>query len=471
MNDLSGRLRIHLYRRPGGLAVTIDSSRLVGASRVFIGKGPAETIAMLPSLFSICATAQAAACVSACEAALGQTPSAVLVRARHLLVDVETAREHLWRLLLDWPGLLGEGPRGPAMARVMGACAQLRSALAAGGDPLVLGNPDPRPDLAAARLALTVLADVATTQVLGQAPPDWLAATPSATELDHWAATTDTAAARLLRLVACQGWSAVGRSPVPALPPLSSAALEARLSGPEADAFIAAPLWAGAPAESSPFTRQSGQALVADLTRVQGNGLLTRLAAQLVELAGILAGLPGRLAALAAGEAGPGEKTGRESDGEDIRVWGGEGRERGNRADGGERRGEGVGADGEASHPADGGADGALRAGLADKAASSDLPLQGTSLPDEVGLAQVQAARGLLVHRVAIQAGRVADYRILAPTEWNFHPQGAAALGLATLPDADDETLQRLGGLFVTALDPCVAYDFRIMPEPDRDQP
>jgi hypothetical protein len=140
--------------------------------------------------------------------------------ARHLLVDVETAREHLWRLLLDWPGLLGEGPRGPAMARVMGACGQLRSALAAGGDPLVLGTPGLQPDLAAATVALTALADVAISQVLGQAPPDWLAATPTATELGHWAAATDTPAARLLRLVARQGWSAVGRSPVlgPAAP-------------------------------------------------------------------------------------------------------------------------------------------------------------------------------------------------------------------------------------------------------------
>ncbi|MFZ1573767.1 MAG: nickel-dependent hydrogenase large subunit, partial [Chromatiaceae bacterium] len=251
----------------------------------------------------------------------------------------------------------------------------------------------------------------------------------------------------------------------------SSAALEARLSGPEADDFIARPLWAGAPAESSPFTRQLGQALVADLTRKQGNGLLTRLTAQLVELAAILASLPARLASLEAGGDDPGEKAERETDGEDIRVWGGEGRELGNRADGEERREEGVGADGEAGHPANGGADGALRAGLADKVARPDPPLPGTSLPDGVGLAQVQAARGLLVHRVAIQAGRVADYRILAPTEWNFHPQGAAALGLATLPDADDETLHRIGGLFVTALDPCVAYDLRIAPRPGADQP
>jgi hypothetical protein len=424
MNDLSGRLQIHLHRRPEGLAVTIDSSRLVGASRVFIGKDPAETAATLPSLFSVCATAQASACVSACEAALGQTPSATLMGARHLLVDVETAREHLWRLLLDWPGFLGEGPRGPAMARGMGACGQLRAALAAGGDPLMLGTPSLQPDLAAAAVALAALADVATGQVLGQAPRDWLAATPTASELGHWAATTDTPAARLLRRVANQGWSAVGRSTVPALPPLSSAALEAHLGGPEAEDFIARPLWAGAPAESSPYTRQLGQALVADLTRKQGNGLLTRLTAQLVELAVILAGLPARLAALEAG----GDNL---SAGED---------------------------DGGADRAADGAGD-KTGGGMAGRLKP---PPPEASLPADVGLAQVQAARGLLVHRVAIQAGRVADYRILAPTEWNFHPQGAAALGLATLPDADDATLRRLAGLFVTALDPCVAYDVRL---------
>ncbi len=397
MTDLSGRLQIHLHRRPGGLAVTIASSRLVGASRVFIGKSPAETAAMLPSLFSICATAQAAACVSACEMALGQTPSDTFARARELLVDVETAREHLWRLLLDWPGFLGEEPRGLAMARVMGACSQLRSALAAGGDPLMLGNPCPQPDLKAAAAALAALTDVATEQALGQAPIDWLAATPTASALQLWALATDTAAARLLRQVASQGWGTLGPSAVPALPPLSATELGVRMGGSVADAFIATPLWAGAPAESSPYTRQLGQALVADLTRQQGNGLLTRLTVQLVELATILGGLPARLATL--------------------------------EADGGGSRGQ------------------------ADSGAPERHLSLAASLPEGVGLAQVQAARGLLVHRV----------RILAPTEWNFHPQGAAALGLATLPaEADDRTLLRIAGLFVTALDPCVAYDVRI---------
>ena len=37
---------------------------------------------------------------------------------------------------------------------------------------------------------------------------------------------------------------------------------------------------------------------------------------------------------------------------------------------------------------------------------------------------------GRLIHAVEIADGVVKRYRILAPTEWNFHPQGAAAKGL-----------------------------------------
>ncbi len=73
------------------------------------------------------------------------------------------------------------------------------------------------------------------------------------------------------------------------------------------------------------------------------------------------------------------------------------------------------------------------------------------------GLAAVQTARGLLVHRVRIDAGRVADYRIVAPTEWNFHPTGALASGLAGLPAQSRRELQLSARIAVQALDPCVA--------------
>ncbi|MEZ5703328.1 MAG: hypothetical protein R3E42_17330 [Burkholderiaceae bacterium] len=43
-----------------------------------------------------------------------------------------------------------------------------------------------------------------------------------------------------------------------------------------------------------------------------------------------------------------------------------------------------------------------------------------------VGLAWVEMARGLLVHQVTLDAGgdSVGRCRVVAPTEWNFHPLG-----------------------------------------------
>jgi uptake hydrogenase large subunit len=76
-----------------------------------------------------------------------------------------------------------------------------------------------------------------------------------------------------------------------------------------------------------------------------------------------------------------------------------------------------------------------------------------------VGLGSVEAARGRLIHAVEIAAGSVWRYRILAPTEWNFHPRGAAAKGLASIALASPARREALARLFITAVDPCVGYE------------
>ena len=77
--------------------------------------------------------------------------------------------------------------------------------------------------------------------------------------------------------------------------------------------------------------------------------------------------------------------------------------------------------------------------------------------PDE-GLAAVETARGMLLHRARVVDQRVAEYQIVAPTEWNFHPAGALATGLVGLETGDDAQLHSAARLAVHALDPCVAY-------------
>jgi hypothetical protein len=82
------------------------------------------------------------------------------------------------------------------------------------------------------------------------------------------------------------------------------------------------------------------------------------------------------------------------------------------------------------------------------------------------GLAWVEMARGLLVHQVGLEdaegpAARVRSCQVLAPTEWNFHPEGIAAQALAALPAQGDDTEARVH-LLMAALDPCVP--FRLAP-------
>lgn len=81
-------------------------------------------------------------------------------------------------------------------------------------------------------------------------------------------------------------------------------------------------------------------------------------------------------------------------------------------------------------------------------------------------IAWCEMARGLLLHRVRIeqegQEATIADYRIVAPTEWNFHPQGVVAASLARMPaartDAQRAQASRRIGVLAAAFDPCVNY-------------
>ena len=81
----------------------------------------------------------------------------------------------------------------------------------------------------------------------------------------------------------------------------------------------------------------------------------------------------------------------------------------------------------------------------------------GVRVGDGEGFAAVETARGVLMHRVAIGDGLVRTWDIVAPTEWNFHPHGAAARGLTALAARDRAELAQRARIAVTALDPCVA--------------
>lgn len=78
------------------------------------------------------------------------------------------------------------------------------------------------------------------------------------------------------------------------------------------------------------------------------------------------------------------------------------------------------------------------------------------------GIAQVEAARGRLVHYVEIAQDRLVGYVVLAPTEWNFHPEGAAARALGSIAVSKRPDIRLLADMTVTAFDPCVEYTVKV---------
>ncbi len=80
-----------------------------------------------------------------------------------------------------------------------------------------------------------------------------------------------------------------------------------------------------------------------------------------------------------------------------------------------------------------------------------------------VGRAVVETARGMLMHEVTLDGGRVAAYAIVAPTEWNFHPDGGLAAMLAGLAPASVADLRATAERAVLALDPCVRCEIAVV--------
>jgi hypothetical protein len=399
-HGIEGQIRVRVaIERDRITQVTLESTRLVHASRVLQGRPVDEALKLLPLLFSVCGTAQAQAGLMACEQALGIVVDAAQQAARELMVLSESAYEHLGRMLLDWSVLRGESVDRTALAGLRGGRAGFRAALFQGKDGYALGGSELRPeayDLTS--VAIAALERLLAETMFGMSVQAWHAL-DSQEALEKWASRRITTAGRLLSDVLGAGWAGLGRCAVEAMPGIPLQAWERVLAADRSGEFVAAPTWQGRVYETGPLTRELSRPLVSNLYARYGNGLLTRLVARLTELAAI----PTRMRELQAALSGhpqPRDPLGK-------------------RRDPGYEAGVGIGI--------------------------------------------IEAARGRLVHRVEVAAGRVTRYQILAPTEWNFHPRGALVQGLAGTPVEGLDDLYRQVRLVVGALDPCVAYELEVV--------
>lgn len=93
--------------------------------------------------------------------------------------------------------------------------------------------------------------------------------------------------------------------------------------------------------------------------------------------------------------------------------------------------------------------------------------VQRVTLGPGCGIAGVETARGLLVHAATLAGDRVTAYRIVAPTEWNFHPRGALLGDLLDVAVRDATEVEQRAALAVQSLDPCVRYTLELARHPD----
>ncbi|HMV64148.1 MAG TPA: hypothetical protein PLN96_13970 [Zoogloea sp.] len=124
--SLAGTLKVTARWAFGGLHdLQVDLKR-PPVARALVGLTPGEALARLPVYFNLCSQAQTEAGRLALAAA--GMPLGTPVESWRLWA--ECLHEHLWRLLLDWPRVMGAVPETAAFAAWRACRAQGREALA-----------------------------------------------------------------------------------------------------------------------------------------------------------------------------------------------------------------------------------------------------------------------------------------------------------------------------------------------------
>jgi Ni,Fe-hydrogenase I large subunit len=346
------------------LDVEVKSTR-PQAYRLLKGKLTKDAIQMVPLLYSVCGKAQHASAIMATSAAQGiqQQPNTVLERE----VACEAMQEHLWRLLLDWPKLLGLPMHQQQFVHWHSALKEISNGQGS------------------AEKLLAELHQV----LLGITAAEW-AQIDNYVKLKEWESRGQGLLAPLITAqdIEENRFEFAGKMVQPELMPNWGASEILQKFKDNFDKqFAAIPQYEGKPMETGALAQNQNASLLRDVINKHPTRVHARLVARLVALLDSAESLV----------------TGNLSD-----------------------------------------------------------VLQSISVSNSSGLSVVKTARGMLLHFVRIEADRIAEYLTVAPTEWNFHPQGALANGLIGLEENDAEQLMRTAKTFVLSLDPCVEYEIEL---------
>jgi len=394
--NIEGNLEINLCRQDNQPSeVNIQSTRPLQAVKLFQGKSVQQLLELISLLYSVCGTAQAYTALSASQEAMGISINKSISNAQQLLVNLETTREHLWRILLDWPKFINETDQSSHVAaRLTNLLPLSKQFLFVEGKAFSLDaqlNSDSAQYQDYIKGRIDEIEEILTGQIFAISTQEWLDSLQH-TGLKNWLNHYNTIATRLIHHVFDMNWELSGKNSIQFLPELDKALLDQRFKQENIEQFIAQPSWDSQFYETTPLQRMQNHPILTQLQEQYSNGLLTRLVARLVELAELPRILHIQL--------------------EQIK--------------------------------------------------GNDNILVPEHKGESYGLAQVEAARGRLVHWIKLKDGIVADFKILAPTEWNFHPNGVAAQGLQNIKADSDEALKTQAELWLNSIDPCVSYELNM---------
>jgi hypothetical protein len=282
---LDQRIRLDATIADGRLtALRLTTTRLGGVAGVLAAQPLAEVPPLLSRLFPLCGTAHALAGLAAIEAALGVVVAPTQRAYRDLLLLAEHGAALAWRIMMDWPPLLGAAPDAAG-------CAAVRrdvSALATGENWAQVGGARLRPDRAALG---PVVADLRAR--LGALFPEAADRAPSWAGLQQALADGASVPARLIALA--RAVAVYGAHDRPLLPPRGADWFAARLAADPA--FGSAPTCDGTPAEVGALAA-GRHPLIAEALAQWGPTLATRLLAAALDVPVIVARLRRALAAI-----------------------------------------------------------------------------------------------------------------------------------------------------------------------------
>jgi len=358
------------------MAKSLVTTRASGIARALAAQPVEQVPQVLSQLFPLCGTAHAVAGLAAIEAALGIEVSPAQLAFRELMLLAEHGAALGWRILMDWPSLLGEPPGVRACADIRRAAAAT-SAAAERGRWARIGGARLRLDCDELGRTVSELA-----RMLIELFPEAADPARSWSKLESAIQRGSSMPARLIRAACADELADYGRHDRPLLPSMDADWFAARLAAEPQ--FSNAPTLDGTPAEVGPLAAQR-HPLVTEAIAHWGATLATRLLAAALD-APVVAG---RL----------------------------------------------------------------LRAldGLAD-----DDPVEVDFTRAGRGGGGVETARGPLAYFVDVAFGRMRMLRSVAPTEWNFHPDGPFMAALDAAPRVADPLLA--ARLLSASFDPCVPF-------------